>query len=49
MLATIIEPRSKSTLTSAVTDGEDVLRSPVVIDRVYPKRIVDLLRDPIAT
>jgi hypothetical protein len=48
VMATVIEPAGDAEPTTAVVVGEDELRLPMEIDRIHPKRLVDLLRDPVA-
>ena len=48
-LLTVIELAESGEPISPIVSGDEVLRLPMAIERIRPKRIIDLLRDPIVT
>lgn len=47
-LLTVIQPGAEAPPTDAVLDGEDMIRQPIAIARIRPRRLIDLLQDPVA-
>ena len=48
-LATVVQSGDEATPTTSVTSGSDLVRLPMAIDRIQPKQLIPLLRDPVGT